>query len=306
MGNGKMARGVIAKLGTSRGWTRKKEPVWCVPSALQAITGKDTQDIHDDLRKLDFMTYRDGIVGVTFSDVLRILTFGHNEKYGRVLRYGGQSTNGAGSSGLPLGTWIRVVDAGRYMISIWVTSSVYGPGQGSHAVAVEKLKNGDAWIADTANRKPKLWSRDRIRGFGENHVVNEYVNFLKWHKPGTGGTPERRGNLDKIKKKLAKRVEIVETGKKKKREAIEFKINVMGRTVAKIESQSSHEREDGRGTIRINVYVTWPKVSKRNAAFFGIKKLKSKGIWELDVGGEDAIEYIIGRLTPKERAKLER
>ena len=168
----------------------KAATAYCVPSAFMAITGTKISKFNEKVLLYRKLYYKKGyykgqdlvkVTGMTGKELQAVA----GNFFRLDIDIGKRVPKG---KGLSLRKQLQELDAGRYMLIVsGRSSSGY-----THAIAVEKLKNGDSWLADTHNRKPLKWSKDafRMKGATPRNRVFAIWTFKKWHKPNTGNTPD--------------------------------------------------------------------------------------------------------------------
>ena len=252
------------------------EKAYCVPSAFMAITGIRTSKINQAIleyrRKQRKIKYRPielrqvkGVSEPEIENAAKILKLAVKFDTSKLPR----------NAGITLRDWIVKADAGRYLLII----KTRGSSSSRHAIAVEKLKNGDAWVADTMNPKPVKWSQGAwgLRDFSPRSHVRQVWNFRKWHKPKTGDTPDRTpDNQSKALRKAAAdkrgKLDIVleNDGFSGSTERYKIDVVVNRKTLGKMEAKYMFVN---RG---FEIYKAYPTTPKHLQGDF-LDYLKSKG-----------------------------
>ena len=156
-----------------------KDLMFCGPSAFQSLTGLPSSRIINEIKNLRRDKY--GAHGVMRSSKIKGMTLTEFTELANRLGYKVKSK--MYKTRPQLKRWIAKIDEGKYAVA--VHSKRVG-----HIIAVEKEEDGEAHVADTMNPDPVRFG-DRTDGFNPNTPVRGYINFLKWHKPGTGGQASR-------------------------------------------------------------------------------------------------------------------
>ena len=155
---------------------RPNSYAYCGPTAFYSVTEVPTSKFEKEIRKIRKSDKPVSVVHM-YKEVVKVAKkLGFDTTY----YYHGETPD---ALPMTLENFLRDADIGKYIVSLW-----FGNHK-AHAIAVEKIKGGDAYIADTHNRKPIRWSThgNRINKYDKHYIVAESIRFDKWHKPRTGG-----------------------------------------------------------------------------------------------------------------------